>query len=126
MFIALGKKNSGTKMSQCRKCLGCLTLLLYKKAEKKRLRRSKNISGPDLSKHFWARLVSGMDMSRGRTCLGARLVSRQDLSQGQTCPKTSGSEVSKSLGLEVSCGRTWSAAVSVSELSKFLGYIRSL
>ena len=89
------KKISGTKMSQCRKwlragnvsgvkCLGYLKLLLYKKAEKERLRRSKNISKPS---NF------GPDLSQGWTCLGARLVLEPDLSWGRTCPKTSGPEV---------------------------------
>ena len=43
------------------------------------------ISGPDLYKHFWAGLVSGLDLSSGWTCLGAGLVLEQDLSLGQTC-----------------------------------------
>jgi hypothetical protein len=133
------RKCLGPDMSQVWTCLRCLKLLLHKKAEKERLRRSKNISRPDLSKHFWARLVSGLDgarlvlrpdLSRGRNCLGAGLVSGPDLSQGRTCPKTSGPEVSKSfrassvsrpevsksLGLEVSRGRTWFTAGLVLEL----------
>ena len=71
----LGAGNfSGHDMSQGWTCLGCLKLLLCKKAEKERLRRSKNISGPDLSKHFWTGLVSGPDFSCGQTYLRAGLV----------------------------------------------------
>ena len=91
---------------------------------------SKNILGSDLSKHFWAGLVSGLDLSWGQTCLGAGLVLGLDLSWGWTClgaglvqklrgrkcPKASGPEVSKSLGPEVSRGRTWFAAGLVLEL----------
>ena len=55
----------------------CLKLLLYKKAEKERLRRSKTIW-----RHFWAGLVSGLDLSWGRLCLRAGLVQKL---QGRKC-----------------------------------------
>ena len=98
---------SGPDMSQGWTCLRCLKLLL------KKLRRSKNISGPDLSKHFWARLVSGLDLSRGQTC---PKTSGPDLSKSFRAGSVSLPELSKSLGPEVSRGRTWFAAGSVLEL----------
>ena len=61
--------------------LGAWNCCFIKKAEKERLRRSKNILWPDLSKHFWAGLVSGLDLSRGRTCLWAGLFSGPDFSK---------------------------------------------
>ena len=83
---------------------GAWNYCFIKKAEKERLRRSKNILGPDLSKHFWPGLVSGPDLSKnlgagsvqklqGRKCLeaesvqkfGARNVSRPDLVRGWKC-----------------------------------------
>ena len=102
--IALGKIYQGQNvlmpdMSQGWTCLRCLKLLLYKKAEKERLRRSENILGPDLSQGctcLGAGIVSGLGLSQGCTCLRAWLVSGLDLSRDRTCPKTSGPDLSKS------------------------------
>ena len=77
--------------------------------------------GPDLSQGWTclgAELVLEPNLSQDRTCFRARLIKKL---RGRKCPKASGPEVSESLGLEVSHGRTWFAAVSVLELSKFLG-----
>ena len=85
----LGARNvSGLDMFQGWTCLWCLKLHL-KKAEKERLRRNKDITGPDFSKHFWAGLVSGPDLSWGRTSLRILLFSGPDL------PKNFRPEVSK-------------------------------
>ena len=105
-------------MSQCRICFGAghvsgLKLLLYEKAEKERLRRSKNISGPDLSKHFWDGLVSRLDLSCGQTC---SKTSGLDVSKSFRAGSVSRLEVFKSLGTEVSHGRTWLVTGSVLEL----------
>ena len=62
---------------------------------------SKNILGSDLSKHFWAGLVSGLDLSWGQTCLGAGLFLGLDLSWGWTClgaGLVSGPDLSKNFG----------------------------
>ena len=56
-------------------------------------------------------------MSQGRTCLGARLVPKV---WGRKYPIASGPEASKSLGTDVSRGRTWIVARSVFELLKHI------
>ena len=105
------EKISETKISWCRKCLmagnvswldmsqgwtclGCLKLLLYKKAEKERLvyiyLGAILVQALLVLTCLGAGLVSGPDLSQGRPCLGAGLVSGPDLS------KNFGPEVSKS------------------------------
>ena len=66
------------------------------KAEKE---KSNDILGPDMSKHFLAGVVSGLEVSKS---------SRTD---GVSWPK-----VSKSLGQELSCSQTWFTSRSVLEL----------
>ena len=96
-------------MSQGWTCLRCFKLLLHKKSEKERLRRCKIILG----QVFWTILVLGPDLSQGWTC---PKTSGLDLSKSFRDGSVSQPEVFKSLGPEVSCGRTSLAARLVLEL----------
>jgi hypothetical protein len=123
----LGAGNvSGPDLSQGWTCLRCLKLLLFKKAEKEQKYLGARLVQALLGQTcLRAGLVLGLDLFWGRTCLRAGLVSGPDLSWGQTCPKTLGPDLSKSfragsvsrpelfksLGPEVSRGRTSLGAI---------------
>ena len=77
-----------------------------------------------MSKHFWAGLVLGLDLSPGWTCVGVQVVWGPDLSKNFR-PEVSKifragcvlrSEVSKSVVPEVSRSLTWITAGSALEL----------
>ena len=93
--------------------LECLKLLLYKKAEKEKLSRSKSILRTDLSKHFGGGFVSGLDLSRSWTYpkISGPIVSKSFRAGSVLWP-----QVAKSLGPEVSHGLTWFTAGSALEL----------